>query len=143
MNDMTPTERAAISALRERGFAVAVWQPDELMGEEPQDIESFAVSAISQHLELVTDGSGEDEPNQGFRLYDITLPPAGNADVQTDRGIWVVLDEGEAREVLDRCGEYGFQPTDFPIDSKGVNYDSRIPGQLDELMARLHDAELT
>jgi len=48
--EMTEFERTAINALRFRGFAVALFYPEELFGQDPRDIERLMIETVNENL---------------------------------------------------------------------------------------------
>lgn len=52
---MTPEEIAAIQALRNRGFAVIVWTPEELAGASPNHVEDRSIELGWQVIEDLKD----------------------------------------------------------------------------------------
>jgi len=50
--DMTEAERTAINTLRAKGFAVAIFYPEELYGNNPAAIERLMVETVNNELSL-------------------------------------------------------------------------------------------
>ena len=47
---MTASQLAAIRELRDAGYAVILWAPEELNGVDPSDVEDQSISFASEYL---------------------------------------------------------------------------------------------
>ena len=57
---MTASQLAAIRELRDAGYAVILWAPEELNGVHPSDVEDQSVSFASEYLIPAEEETGED-----------------------------------------------------------------------------------
>jgi hypothetical protein len=47
---MTPSQLKAIRELRDAGYAVILWTPEELNGVDPSDVEDQSISFAAEYL---------------------------------------------------------------------------------------------
>ncbi|PXX95856.1 hypothetical protein [Halomonas sp. LBP4] len=84
--------------------------------------------------------------DHSYGLYEVTLPGFdGGTDETDDLVLWMVLSDEEAAAIKRMCcwapNAFGKMPG-IELDAAGIDFDTRKPGQLDALKARLSPARL-
>lgn len=62
MNTLTDAERALFDALRDRGFAVVAFTPDELGTADPNSVESFMIQYGWDFIDMNQIAGDDNEP---------------------------------------------------------------------------------
>lgn len=62
---MSPCQKQVIQQLRDEGYAIVCFSPDEVGGVGKDDLESHLVSEGNEHIERLSTGAEEEESTQG------------------------------------------------------------------------------
>lgn len=61
---MTPAECEAIKALRDRGYCVIIWTPEEVGTADIEGLEDVVITHGNHHLDEINNRNSEDEQEQ-------------------------------------------------------------------------------